>query len=132
MGQFGRASILAVDICKRDALSPAVAWRIACSEKISSVNSRKKGCPRATFLGMVRAGLINGIAAGVDACCQSSKNGQYAAVAVGVLRESPMLAKNENVLWKTVMGKLGQASNKAPNNQMDIVISLWNQGLVNT
>lgn len=132
MGQFGEVAILAVDICKNESVFPEAAWSMACNEIIASESSRKKGCPRAAFLGLSHAGLINGIGVSGESNCMITKNRQYALTAIGILRDNPDLARDEKELWKRVMSNLGENDNKKPNHQMEIVISLWDHGFINT
>ena len=131
MGQFGNASILAAEICKKEGVCPEDAWKRACCEKINNLKSRKKGCPRAAFIGLVQAGLVHGcdVVENVRRKVEG-KNGQYAVIAVQILRDDPQLASNKSALWKLVLRKLGLANDKTHNNQMDVVSALWDKGLI--
>jgi hypothetical protein len=50
----------------------------------------------------------------------------YALEAVNLLKENPLLADDEDVLWRAVPGTSG----KVHNSQMDVVTSLWRSGLI--
>jgi hypothetical protein len=105
--------------------SPIEAWERAVTEVFPHrPASQKKGCPRGTFLGLCEDGLIKGIRRGNYT--GSEKNKGYALAAVSKLRDNPSLAHDPTQLWAMVAGK------KTPNHQMDVVISLWNNGLIVT
>ncbi len=77
------------------------------------------------FLGLCKEGLVVGVEPGNYA--KSSKNGEYAVDAVKVLRKNKYLASQPDFLWKKVAG-----NTKPQNGQMDVVIGLWEAGLIGT
>jgi hypothetical protein len=68
--------------------------------------------------------LIKGVPGG--SYTKSRLNKQYAADAVKFLRESPSLADDPDRIWRLVVDD----ADKVENSQMDVVIALWQQGLI--
>ncbi len=126
MRKYGRTSLIAVKLLKnRKESDPRNAWERAALEVFpDSESSRKKGCPRDTFLGLCEEGLIRNVNAG--AFTRSDKNKSYALKALSILKKRPELAIDEKLLWKRVMG----GAQKQENSQMDIVTTLWSNDLV--
>lgn len=125
MSKYGKASVRAVHLFTTGITdSPKEAWTRATGELFESKSSREKGCPKNAFLGLCEEGLIRGISSGQYT--NSLKNKQYALDAVAILRRSPELATDLNALWKAVM----REERKVHNSQMDVVVALWNAGLL--
>lgn len=59
---------------------------------------------------------------------ESTENKLYAVRAVRALRKNPELAYNEELLWEQV----SRGKSISHNEQLDVVISLWNEGLIET
>ena len=125
MGKYGQTAVLATKLfCSRQAVSPFDAWNRAASTVFpDSTSSRDKGCPRSTYLGLSEAGVVQGIPAGNYT--RATLNKDYALRAVELLRSDPRLADSRARLWERVVRE-----EKRPNGQMDVVISLWESGLV--
>jgi len=125
MASYRDAAVIAAElISSGNCAEPVDAWSQATKKTFpSSASLRKKGCPKGAFLGLCNEGLILGIEPGNYA--KSSKNGGYAVSAVEVLRKNKFLASQPNLLWKKVAG-----NTKTQNHQMDIVIGLWEAGLI--
>ena len=126
MGKYGTAAIEAVRIYEhRLAESPRAAWEQATSKMFGwGTSSQRKGCPRDAFLGLCEEGLVKGIESGDYT--RSQKNKRYAVDAVAILQRHPSLAGNRNRLWSKVLAD----EHKKHNSQMDVVIALWNAGLI--
>jgi hypothetical protein len=126
MGNYGEASIKAVELyITGQVKSPEEAWERATTEKCGKgTSSQKKTCPKEAFLGLCEEGLIKGIPRGDYT--NSEDNKRYALDAVAVLKQNPALAKSQIGLWRKVM----RGEPKTHNQQMDVVISLWNSGLL--
>lgn len=123
MSRYGDVAVRAVTIVAEDNVSPKSAWEKAVREFYpSSESSQWKACPRNTFLGLCEDGIIDGVKNGDY--CRSKNNKEYALRAVALLTKNPELALDEKELWSRVGGTT------TPNSQMDIVISLWNAGLI--
>ena len=128
MGKYGLAAVNAVRAYTAgQARNATDAWDIAVRELFpNSQSSQVKGCPRGTFLGICGSGKIVGIPSGEYT--RSQKNKMYGLNALEILRVSPSLADDESALWGRVMA----GEEKVPNHQMDVVLSLWKAGLVNS
>ncbi len=87
-------------------------------------SSQVKGCPRGAFLGLCEAGLVKGVPAGTYT--RASKNKKYAVDAVAALKVNSALASDKQALWKAVL----RGKTKSHNEQLDVVIALWNSGLI--
>lgn len=127
MSKYGEAAILAVQLLQEgSAPEPCNAWAQA-TKKIfpSSMDSQKKGCPKGAFLGLCNEGLIVGVSSGEYA--KPTKNGKYAIDAIGVLRKNRFLTSQPNLLWKKVAG-----NTKSENQQMDVVVGLWEADCIST
>jgi hypothetical protein len=125
MADYRDAAVIAVElISSGDCAEPVAAWNQATSKLFpSSASLRDKGCPKGAFLGLCKEGLVVGVEPGNYA--KSSKNGEYAIDAVKVLRQNKFLASQPELLWKKVAG-----NTKTQNHQMDVVIGLWEAGLI--
>ncbi len=126
MSKYRKVAIRTVELCTRGlAKSPQEAWEQSSSELFGrGTSSQKKGCPKDTFLGLCEEGLIKGVQRGHYT--RSKKNKKYALDAVAALKQSPSLAANPTNLWYKVM----KGEHKVHNHQMDVIISLWDQGLI--
>lgn len=132
MGQYGGVAVSSAKLMAEGTLSPLAAWNLACTNLIASASSRKKGCPRKAFLGLCAAGFLNSTFINdydVEEAI-NSKNGKYAMVAVEFLRAQPQLAKSKHNLWVKVLNSFGDDLEKKHNGQMDVVISLWENGYI--
>jgi hypothetical protein len=124
MGEYGLAAIRAVNIFINGTTDNLIeAWDIATIEFFGKgTYSQTKGCPKETFLGLCNEGLVKGIPSAHYT--NSIKNKKYAVDAVKILKNNPLISANKLKLWHMVAG------NKSYDQQMDVVISLWNEGLV--
>jgi len=86
---------------------------------------------REAFLGLCAAGLIRGVSSATCTEPSSSPNRSYSVIAVRLLEANPDLARATKIeLWRRVMKELAMDPKKKPNEQMDVVLTLWNQGLI--
>ena len=83
-----------------------------------------KGCPRGAFLGLCEEERVKGVKTGHYT--RSKLNKEYAMEAVRLLRLEPSLVSDRAQLWRRVIGQ----KTKAHNGQLDVVIGLWNAGLL--
>jgi hypothetical protein len=127
MGKYGQAAVEAVlRLSTNPLVTPREAWNLATSEIFGKgTSSQLKGCPRSTFLGLCEEGYIKGVALG-NYHLKSTKNKEYGIRAVALIEKDPSLVHDVNQLWGKVVGGEG----KAHNSQMDVVVSLWNNGLL--
>lgn len=128
MGKYGMAAVNAVRAYTAGQTRNAKdAWDIAVRDIFpSSQSSQEKSCPRGTFLGLCESGNVVGIPGGEYT--KSQKNKLYGLKALEILRVSPSLANDESVL----LGRVMAGEDKVPNHQMDVVVSLWKAGLLNS
>ena len=125
MSKYGEAAVLAVEMLTRGAFeNPGDAWNAATKKMFpASASLQDKGCPKGAFLGLCGRGVIEGVRPGTNA--KVSRNGEYAILAVEVLMTNKFLVSQPDLLWKKVAG-----NTKTQNHQMDVVIGLWNAGLI--
>jgi hypothetical protein len=120
---YGDAAIEAVElIVSQKITDPAKAWNIALHNLGLSDTILQKACPKSAFLGLCKEGLVKGVPRGNYT--RSIKNKAYSLHAVQILRSEPELVGKKGDLWKRV-GHLSK-----DNGQMDVVISLWQKGLI--
>ena len=127
MSKYGEAAILAVELIESGkATDPEDGWKQAVRKVFpASQPLQRKGCPKGAFLGLCSQGLVQGIDAGPYG--QPTKNGEYAVGAAEVLRANRFLCSQPALLWKKVAGP-----SKTENNQMEVVIALWQAGRIRT
>ncbi|MCK4717628.1 MAG: hypothetical protein KAT70_03075 [Thermoplasmata archaeon] len=125
LGGYGETAIKAVGFYQnKQADTLRCAWDKAAKETFHSCSSQSKGCPRSAFLGLCQEGLIEGVPSGKYTV--STKNREYALKAVELLRKKPEFAKNPKNLWKEAL----EGEHKAYNQQMHVVIALWDAGFI--
>ncbi len=120
--KYGTVALLAVQMGSRETAGEC--WSVA-AEKVfaHSPSSRAKGCPRGAFLGLCEEGLVKNIPPGHYT--KSKDNKSYALRAVALLINGATYSTPKS-LWSQVMN----GSEKAHNNQMDVVLALWENGLI--
>jgi hypothetical protein len=121
--QYGDAAIMAAQQGSSDSLDPGVRWDSAMKKLSISPNSQKKSCPKDIFLGLCEEGRVKGTPKGNYT--RSKKNKAYAIRALEFLEggADPLSAKK---LW----GLVTNDSGTTPNNQMEVVLALWNNDLI--
>ncbi|RLD02904.1 MAG: hypothetical protein DRI65_13990 [Chloroflexota bacterium] len=124
MNKYGQAAVQAARMLSIGSVSfPQDAWERATSEIFGKgTPSQKKGCPKGAFLGLCEEGYVKGVPPGNYT--NSTKNKRYAIQAVNLLRKDPTLSNDPKSLWALVM----QGEPKSHNSQMDVVVSLWMEG----
>jgi uncharacterized protein DUF6979 len=125
MNKYGDAAVYAVKQYRNATTSPREAWdKATCKIFTPHSPSQKKGCPRNAFLGLCEEGLVIGFSKG--SYTRSRKNKDYAIHALRLLKNDQNLANNVDGLWKAVTND----NEKKHNSQMDVVVALWNSGLL--
>ena len=125
MGKYGDAAVKATSLIRRAGYRPGDAWKTATKRQFPTQKSaREKGCPRAAYLGLCEEGIVCGVARGNYT--RSVLNKQYALEAVQLLCSDPSLASDKNRLWKKAL----KGEDKVENDQMDIVLTLWQNRLI--
>jgi len=72
--KYGQAALIAVrKLNESSRLSPVVAWEEATLQVFGEGPAQKKGCPKATFLGLCEEGLVSGVPCGVYTGSKKSK-----------------------------------------------------------
>ena len=124
MGKFGTTAVIATNLITSDKVGdPIKAWaKAALAVFPDSESSRQKGCPKNAYLGLCEDGLVRGVMRGNYT--SSNKNKGYALEALHLLKSDSALVNNHALLWKKVM----KGVEKKENNQMDVVISLFQEG----
>ena len=97
-------------------------WKIAV-KYFASESSKTKPCPKNTFLGLCEAGFVKGIPKGNYT--KSIKNKKYAIKAVTVLKQNKHTTFSPKELWDKL-----ELRDKRSNSQMDVVLALWEHGLI--
>ena len=121
---YGRAAISAARMLGEGTTTdPARAWDRAISRETDSSESRRKSCPRGAFLELCTAGVVKGCE-GKPSLLRGS-NGEYAIEILNVIRTDEDLISDRQGLWRVAAGK-----GKKENGQVDVVVSLWKEGLV--
>ncbi len=126
INKYGKAAIEAAKLLiSKTVTEPELAWNIATSNIFGkNTYAQRKGCPKGAFLGLCEFGLIEGVQVG--SYTGSNDNKLYAVKAVKALKENPVLINDIDLLWIKATGN----KNIKHNSQMDVVISLWNEGLI--
>ena len=126
MARCGEVAVSATHMIQEKIVdSPRDAWTKVVTDIFSnSESSQKKGCPKDTYLSLCADGRVVKVPSG--SYTRSVKNRQYALEAINLLYKEPSLANDEKLLWhKAVHGE-----DKVPNHQMEVVLALWNNGLI--
>ena len=126
MNLYGKTAVKAVELF---AYTHDIkkAWTEAVQEFTNSHSARVKGCPKNTFFGLCYAGQIRGISIQPPQG-KKSKNAEYAILAIHLLKKDMSWANKKAELWAEIQKIIGEE--KKHNNQLDVVIALWNEGLI--
>ncbi len=126
MNKYGYSAVKAARMMSNSSVSnPIDAWELATREIFGKGSaSQKKGCPRGAFLGLCEEGFVKNIPAGKYT--NSAKNKGYAIQAVKLLKENPGLTADLKTLWTIVQA----GDEKTHNSQMNVVVSLWEEGYI--
>jgi hypothetical protein len=120
---YGDAATRAA-IYAQNGMSPRSAWDRAMAELSSSASSRNKVCPRSAYLALCESGSVVEVNAG-DYDNATGQNGKYALSALRILRSSNSRTIDKQALWAAVA-----PDGLKHNQQMDVVIALWENGLL--
>jgi hypothetical protein len=122
--KYGEAALMAARQASLGKVGPVAAWNAAMEKLyLTSPTSQNKGCPRGAFLGLCEEGLVKGVPAGRYTASIDNKG--YAVRAVALLAEGKQ-SWSVNELWRAVVND----PEKKHNQQMDVVLALWKNGLI--
>ena len=126
MNLYGKTAVKAVELF---AYTHDIkkAWTEAVQEFTNSHSARVKECPKNTFFGQCYAGQIKGISIQPPQG-KKSKNAEYAILAIHLLKKDMSWANKKAELWAEIQKIIGEE--KKHNSQLDVVIALWNEGLI--
>ncbi|OFT01879.1 hypothetical protein HMPREF3107_05255 [Neisseria sp. HMSC31F04] len=126
MNLYGKTAVKAVELF---AYTHDIkkAWTEGVQEFTNSHSARVKGCPKNTFFGLCYAGQIKGISIQPPQG-RKSKNAEYAILAIHLLKKDMSWANKKAELWAEIQKIIGEE--KKHNSQLDVVIALWNEGLI--
>ena len=97
-------------------------WKEKCEKNEFKEASIKKVCPRLAFIGLCENNLIKGIE--IKNSDKESLNKNYAVEAVRVLKNDKRNYTSKE-LWEEIGNK-----DKKHNSQMNIVLALWEKGMI--
>ncbi len=107
----------------KDSYSLIEIWFQSAKEIIKTKSAQEKGCPKNTFFGLCEEGLVKGIPKGDYT--KSVKNKEYALKAIEILRKNTETTFSPIELWRKL-----ELGDKKHNSQMDVVLALWENGLI--
>ncbi|WP_218599211.1 hypothetical protein [Polaribacter sp. NJDZ03] len=122
MNKYGQTALKAAQNYK-SSYSITEIYARAAKEVFETKSSQEKGCPKGTFLGLCEEGLVKGIPRGNYT--KSVKNKEYALQAIEILKWADNKTYTPKELWAEL--NLGD---KRSNSQMDVVLALWDAGLI--
>lgn len=127
MGKYGETALQAVKMVQNgSAEDPISAWNQAAFRMFpNSKASQEKGCPKGAFLGLCQERKVKGIPAG--SYTRSNLNKVYAVQALNILCTSSK-RPSERELWAKLQDN--DPSKKQYNQQMDVVLTLHDKGLL--
>ena len=128
MSQYGKTAVAAALVAQRGKIKPPEAWKLETEKIFTGKSSQSKSCPRNAFLGLCEEGYVKKIPSGKYT--NSNLNKSYATCAIKLLYENESLKENVDCLWRRVMCEVRADLKKVHNDQMDVVIALWNNNLI--
>ncbi len=126
LNNYGKSAIRAVELIQSgDVLYTEDAWKQATTEFFTT---KTKACPKSAFLGLCEAGLVKGVhQIHIKKPLKETINKDHAIEAVQLLTENEEYASYKSLqLWRAIM----QGNQKSHNFQMDVVLALWNNGMI--
>lgn len=120
--KYGQTALKALQNYKSSYSITEIYERTA-TEIFETKSSQEKSCPKNTFLGLCEEGLVKGIPKGNYT--KSVKNKEYALNAVEILKNNTQTRFSPKELWEQL-----ELGDKRSNSQMDVVLALWNEGLI--
>ena len=126
---YGIVAVNAATLAIESKISPVDAWQQAVRKEYpDSKESQLKSCPKNTFLGLCSEGLVKNISK--RNYTKSELNRWYAKNAVAILKTNKSEIFTPLELWRAALQASGAAINKTHNSQMNVVLALWDGGMV--
>jgi hypothetical protein len=100
-----------------------LSYSLVAKEVFPTKIAQEKGCPKNTFLGLCEIGFVKGIPKGNYT--KSIKNKEYALKAAIILKQNTQTTFSPKELWDKL-----ELGDKRSNSQMDVVLALWEHGLI--
>ena len=129
VNKYAHVAIKAVHKLQAKPIQPKNAW-IQSAKEVFPNNSeaQKKECPKNAFLGLCAEGLIKGVPSGEYT--KSIQNKSYAIKAADIFKKSSTMFSCPTGLWKQTLIELSEDENKTHNQQMHVVIALYELGFI--
>lgn len=125
---YKKVAINAAKVARDYHISPVKTWKLFVEDEYDgSPPSQNKPCPKSTFLGLCQEGKVKGIPA--ENYTASKDNRRYGLNAIKILSNNPGKRYEASELWKEVM-MLEEDYDKRANSQMEVVLGLWDEGLI--
>jgi hypothetical protein len=127
---YSTIAIKAARLAIGQKVHPVKAWEVCAKAAYpGSETSQKKPCPKSAFLGLCEEGKVEGIPLGKYT--RSKENKRYALRALEFLAQSKKRNVLSSELWTEVL-KYEDDKSKRHNSQMEVVLTLWEAGLLKT
>ncbi len=121
--KFGEAALIAARLDVPERVTAAERWDVAVRQLYpEKPYMQKKGAPKAAFLGLCEAGLVQGVPPGASTA--PNRNKQYGVKAAALLKAGTH--RTVSALWAEV----SEGEEPPHSAQMDVVMALWKNGLV--
>jgi hypothetical protein len=117
--QYAKAAEEAYNLVVNKKKGFSDAWEISVQKNIEKETSRKKGCPKQTFIGLCDHGHLEKITGKQEVV---SINYRYALFAIQEWKKNPKVSNT--IMWNKIVERFGEAKNH--NEQLSVVRGLWN------
>ena len=120
---YGKAALVAVELCLSKNINPVMAWRRATLSIFGDSAAQKKSAPKTTFLNLCKYGHVKGINSGDYTNSDVTYN--YVKKGIQILDDNKGKNFKAKELWE-------QVQNKGLLNRyhMDVLLSLWENNLI--
>ena len=113
--------------------SPDAAWNQALAEVYSGEQLRNQlqhTCPKWAFAGLCNHGVVRGVPAGSCPAAADRRSGRYAVDALNAVRREASLLRDKRTLKARVFGRPGTADYRKPNDEVEVLLGLWESGSI--
>ena len=128
MNQFYEVTLKSIEILKDKKTEPLQAWNAACDELKLTESVKGKPCPKATFLCLFQENKLWELEDyKINEYLEPTKS--YTLFAINLLKQNGRNNYNNGLqLWKDIMKKFKE--NRNHNQEMDVLLALWDLGLI--